>query len=47
MDAGAQTLIAIALAVLAAGYLVRTAWRQVVSARKARNDCGSDCGCGH
>lgn len=40
-------LIVVALIVASALFFVaRRAWRSIAAARKPKNGCGTDCGCG-
>ena len=42
-----ETLVVLLIVAGAALYVGRTAWRSIAAARKPKNGCGNDCGCGH
>ena len=41
-----DTLVVLLIVAGAAAYVGRMAWRSLAAARKPKNGCGSDCGCG-
>jgi hypothetical protein len=42
-----DTLVVMAVVLLAAGFIARRVWLAVRAARKPAGGCGPDCGCGH